>query len=80
MALRLYQFAISHYCEKIRWALDYKNLNHEITNLLPGQHLNTVQKVTSGASTSVPVLIHDNEVIQGSSSILDYLAACRTCT
>ncbi|MGO2133910.1 glutathione S-transferase family protein [Marinobacter sp.] len=73
MALRLYQFAISHYCEKIRWALDYKNLNHEITNLLPGQHLNTVQKVTSGASTSVPVLIHDNEVIQGSSSILDYL-------
>ncbi|MGO1748963.1 MAG: glutathione S-transferase family protein [Marinobacter sp.] len=73
MALRLYQFAISHYCEKIRWALDYKNLNHEITNLLPGQHLKTVQKVTKGASTSVPVLIHDDEVIQGSSSILDYL-------
>ncbi|MGO1460835.1 MAG: glutathione S-transferase family protein [Marinobacter sp.] len=75
MALRLYQFAISHYCEKIRWALDYKQLNYETTNLLPGQHLKTVQALTSGAGTSVPVLVHDDEIIQGSSDILDYLDA-----
>ncbi|PCM43011.1 glutathione S-transferase family protein [Marinobacter sp. ANT_B65] len=73
MAIRLYQFAISHYCEKIRWALDYKDLNYETTNLLPGQHLKTVQKLTRGAGASVPVLEHDGEVIQGSSDILDYL-------
>ncbi len=73
MALRLYQFAISHYCEKIRWALDYKKLNYETTNLLPGQHAKTVQKLTRGAGTSVPVLEHNGDVIQGSSHILDYL-------
>lgn len=75
MAIRLYQFAISHYCEKVRWALDYKQLNYETTNLLPGQHIKTVQKLTSGAGTSVPVLVHDDEIIQGSSDILDYLDA-----
>jgi glutathione S-transferase len=73
MALRLYQFAISHYCEKIRWALDYKNLNYETTNLLPGQHIKTIKKLTKGAGASVPVLEHDGEVVQGSSDILDYL-------
>lgn len=73
MALRLYQFAISHYCEKVRWALDYKNLNYETTNLLPGQHIKTIKKLTKGASASVPVLEHDGEAIQGSSDILDYL-------
>lgn len=73
MALRLYQFAISHYCEKVRWALDYKNLNYETTNLLPGQHIKTMQKLTKGAGASVPVLVHEGEVIQGSSNILDYL-------
>ena len=73
MALRLYQFAISHYCEKIRWALDYKKLNYETANLLPGQHIKTVKKLTNGAGASVPVLEHDGEVIQGSSNILDYL-------
>lgn len=73
MALRLYQFAISHYCEKIRWALDYKKLNYETTNLLPGQHVKTVQRLTRGTGASVPVLEHDGEVIQGSSDILDYL-------
>jgi len=73
MAIRLYQFAISHYCEKIRWALDYKDLNYETTNLLPGQHIKTVKKLTRGAGASVPVLEHDGEVIQGSSDILDYL-------
>lgn len=73
MALRLYQFAISHYCEKIRWALDYKNLRYETTNLLPGQHIKTMQKLTKGSGASVPVLEHNGEVIQGSSDILDYL-------
>ena len=72
MALKLYQFAISHYCEKIRWALDYKGLNHEITNLLPGQHVRAIRQIT-GQTSSVPVLVHDGQVVQGSARILDYL-------
>lgn len=73
MALKLYQFAISHYCEKIRWALDFKNLNYESVTLLPGQHLKTIRQVTGGKDTSVPVLDHDGHIVQGSAPILDYL-------
>ena len=72
MALKLYQFAISHYCEKVRWALDYKGLNYETVNLLPGQHVKTIRTLTGGAS-SVPVLDHDGHAVQGSAAILDYL-------
>lgn len=74
MALRLYQFAISHYCEKIRWALDFKGLNHDTINLVPGQHLKTIRRLTGGP-TSVPVLDHDGHLVQGSAAILDYLDA-----
>ncbi|MBW7471347.1 glutathione S-transferase family protein [Marinobacter sp. M216] len=73
MALKLYQFAISHYCEKIRWALDYKGLNYETATLLPGQHIKTIRKLTGGKDTSVPVLDHDGHIVQGSAAIIDYL-------
>ncbi len=72
MTVRLYQFAISHYCEKVRWALDYKGVRYQAVNLLPGQHIKTVKTLT-GKATSVPVLDHDGKVVQGSSAILDYL-------
>jgi glutathione S-transferase len=72
MALKLYQFAISHYCEKVRWALDYKGINVETINLLPGQHIKTVRKL-GGKDSSVPVLMHDGHCVQGSASILNYL-------
>lgn len=72
MALKLYQFAISHYCEKVRWALDYKGINHETVNLLPGQHIKTIRRLT-GRESSVPVIDHDGQVVQGSARILDYL-------
>lgn len=74
MAIKLYQFAISHYCEKVRWALDYKGLNYEAISLLPGQHVNTIRKLTGGDS-SVPVLDHDGHRVQGSKEIIDYLDA-----
>lgn len=72
MALKLYQFAISHYCEKVRWALDYKGINHETVNLLPGQHIKTIRRLT-GRDSSVPVIDHDGQTVQGSARILDYL-------
>lgn len=72
MAIKLYQFCISHYCEKARWALDYKGINYQTVNLLPGQHVNTIRKLTR-AESSVPVLEHDGQIIQGSGHILDYL-------
>jgi glutathione S-transferase len=69
--ITLYQFPISHYCEKIRWALDYKNISYKIKNLLPGLHLSKARKLAP--DTSVPILVDDNRVIQGSDSIITYL-------
>lgn len=34
----LYQFPISHYCEKTRWHLDHKGLDYQVANLFPGLH------------------------------------------
>jgi glutathione S-transferase len=67
----LYQFPISHYCEKVRWALDHKRLKYQIKNLLPGLHLSKARKLAS--DTSVPILAHNENVIQGSDNIISYL-------
>ena len=69
--ITLYQFPISHYCEKVRWALDYKNIEYVEKNLLPGFHILTTKKLTP--DTSLPILVHDGEVIQGSGGIITYL-------
>ena len=69
--LILYQFPISHYCEKARWALDYKGLDYEVKNLLPGLHVLKTKKLAP--RTSVPILEDDDEVIQGSNHIITYL-------
>jgi len=72
MTVKLYQFCISHYAEKVRWALDYKGVNYQPVNLLPGQHVKSIRALTK-AESSVPVLDHDGQIIQGSAQILDYL-------
>jgi len=71
--LTLYQFPISHYCEKVRWALDYKKLEYRTVNLLPGLHRARVTKLSG--SSSLPVLVHDGRIIKNSSDIIDYLDA-----
>jgi len=69
--ITLYQFPISHYCEKIRWALDYKGLEHKTINLLPGLHIKTTTKLAK--HSSVPVLTDSEVVLQNSSKIITYL-------
>lgn len=69
--LVLYQLSISHYCEKIRWALDHKRLSHRTANLLPGLHVAKMRKM--GLKSSLPVLQHDATLIQNSSDIITYL-------
>ncbi len=69
--IKFYQFPVSHYCEKIRWALDFKGLKYRKINLVPGPH---VRKVLQMASRSqLPVLEDGKEIIQGSAEIIDYL-------
>lgn len=67
----LYQFPISHYCEKVRWTLDHKQLDYRIKNLLPRLHARTTKKLA--AASTVPVLIDSGKAIQNSSDIIDYL-------
>jgi len=69
--LILYQFPISHFCEKIRWALDHKRLEYQISNLLPGPHVSKTKKLAP--KSSVPILVHDKIIIQNSSDIITYL-------
>ncbi len=69
--IRLHQMPISHYCEKVRWVLAYRDIAHECINYLPGLHIKPVRKL-SGQS-SVPVIEDDGQVIAGSAHILDHL-------
>ena len=69
--IELYQFPLSHYCEKVRWVLDYKGLAYRCINLLPGLHLNKMKKISG--RTSVPVLVDGQTVVRDSHKIIDYL-------
>jgi glutathione S-transferase len=70
-ALKLHQFPISHYCEKVRWVLDYKQLPYTVKNQLPGLHV-LVNKRLVGDPT-VPVLIDGHHAIGSSNAIALYL-------
>jgi len=70
--LTLYQFAISHFCEKARWALAYKNLEYVKKNLLPGPHLAQTKRMGTDISAT-PILNHDGNLIQGSGHIISHL-------
>jgi len=69
--MSLLEFPHSHYCEKARWALDFKGIPYQPIAILPGFHIHTVRKYAP--DTSVPVLITSKEAIQGSGDIIDYL-------
>ena len=71
--MKLYQFPFSHFCEKARWALDYKGVTYQTVNLLPGLHLKPVRKLAP--KSCVPVLQDSTVVVQNSSAIITYLDA-----
>jgi glutathione S-transferase len=64
----LWQLQISHYNEKVRWALDYKRIPHTRRSVLPGVHM-LIAKRLAGIETT-PVLTIDGEAIGDSTSIL----------
>jgi glutathione S-transferase len=70
----LYIFAISHFCEKARWALDYLNIEYRLKYLSPI----TYRKFVRGlgvADTCLPVLTTGSLILQGSSRIIDWAEA-----
>lgn len=72
---RLYHFRISHYNEKVRWALDFKGWPHVRTALVPGFHLPTVWRLTGQRLT--PVLDLDGRSLTDSTAIIAELERLR---
>ena len=50
----LYQFPISHYCEKTRWHLDAKGLPYVTKNLVPGVHRLVLRRSLGLRDATVP--------------------------
>ncbi len=69
----LRHFRRSHYNEKARWALDYKQWPHRRRTLLPGPHMPNVRALTGQSAT--PILHLDGRWIAGSSAIIAALEA-----
>lgn len=67
----LYVFAISHYCEKARWALDYLNIDYRLQHLSPISYMKFVRNL-GVADTTLPVLTVGSLTLQGSSQIIDW--------
>jgi glutathione S-transferase len=64
----LWQLQVSHYNEKVRWALDYKCIPHTRRSMMPGVH-RLITKRLAGIVTS-PVLTIEGKGIGDSSAIL----------
>ena len=67
----LFQFKVSHFNEKARWALDFKGIEHVRHSLLPGPQKPRMQKLSG--QPQVPVLRDGHDVVAGSARIIDYL-------
>ena len=65
----LWQLQLSHYNEKVRWALDYKRIRHVRRSLVPGLHLIVAKRLTGTVDTT-PVLTLDGRSIGDSTAII----------
>ena len=69
----LWQIKVSHYSEKIRWALDYKGVEHERKAPLPGAHMLIALAKSRGESKTFPLLDLDGRTYADSTDIIGAL-------
>jgi glutathione S-transferase len=67
---RLITIPVSHYSEKVRWALEYLDIPFQELAHMPPFHSGATKK---HGGTSVPVLVTDTGAIHDSTDILRYL-------
>lgn len=72
---RLFHFRVSHYNEKVRWALDFKRWPHLRVRLTPGFHIPRIRLLTG--QSKVPVLVLDGRALHGSGAILETIEKAR---
>jgi glutathione S-transferase len=70
---RLLTIAVSHYCEKARWALDRAGVGYDERRYLPVAHL--VPVWLSGAGHMVPVLRDGKKTVADSTAIIRHVDA-----
>jgi len=71
----LWQIDVSHYAEKVRWALEHKGVDHVRKSPLPGTHIPIALFLTRGAQPTIPVLTMDGRAIGDSTEIIAALEA-----
>lgn len=72
MTVKLYQFMISHYCERSRWNLDHKGVAYQLVNWIPGPHIPKTKRMGFKRSY-VPILDYQGELVQSSDNIARFL-------
>lgn len=66
----LWQIDISHYSEKVRWALDYKEVDHARRSPFPGMHMAIALGLTGGEAKTFPILQLDGRTIPDSTAAI----------
>jgi glutathione S-transferase len=69
----LWHIPVSHYSEKVRWALAHKSVEHERRSPLPGAHMLVALRLTRGKQKTLPILRLDGETICDSTAIIGAL-------
>ena len=67
----LYQFPLSHFCEKARWLLDHKELDFVAQNVVPGVHRAFAQLKTG--QNKLPILRDQDKWVADTTEIALYL-------
>ena len=76
--LRLYQIPWSHYCDKVRWALDFKQIPYELITFVPFGKTKGLERAPKTMRKLTPILEdpnneNDNSFLSDSTPILLYL-------
>lgn len=66
----LWHIEVSHYSEKIRWALEFKEIEHRLKAPPPGLHMAIAFALTRGEHKTFPVLRLEGRNIGDSSAII----------
>ncbi|HSS31859.1 MAG TPA: glutathione S-transferase family protein [Solirubrobacterales bacterium] len=66
----LWQISISHYSEKARWALAYKEVDHARRSPLPGTHIPIALWLSRGETITLPILELDGRTITDSTAVI----------
>jgi len=73
----LWQIEISHYSEKVRWALEHKGIAHRRRSPLPGIHMAIALWLTGGEQKTLPILQLNGRTIGDSTAAIAALEEYR---